>query len=317
MKPEIDVIIGELHPEYLKIVDDEAKEDFWSDLSEKEKYEVNKEYLLRTENPEYDYLVCWEPGRMNDEESLFDYPTFYEFDVRWWEFQRDAMWESIEDQKKWMEQGSDHWTPERVAQSINYHNEEYKEYKMYCTGDWFRLMEGGTFIYCQMISAKWYIFYEIETLLDDALDTNIPWKFKGDSDNWINAINADTPEETYEAGGREKELETMKKLIREYTNKNLLDKIEMVVRNSGLSGKTFRVDRGYGDDGEQFDPFTDFIFVDEQSLKNVRTTHFLEDFKAHQVDISELHQAIETLKDEVQNDFDRMYNENKSRYIQK
>jgi hypothetical protein len=318
MKPEIDQIIGEMFPEYRLLADEEAKDDFWSDLNEHQTYAVNREYLLRTENPEYDYLVCWEPGRMNDEESIFDYPTFYEFDVRWWEFQRDATWETIEDMKKWMEGGSKHHTPETVAKAINDHNERYKEYEMYCTGDWFRLMEGETFIYAQMISAKWYVFYHLENLIDDMLDSHIPWEFKGDREDWLKAINADTPEETYEAGGRERELEGMKKKIRDYTNTTLLEMIETNLKKYPYSGKTFRYDRGYVEtETEKFDPFTDFIFYDVESLKNVRTKHFLEDFKANQGNSTDLDEIIVDLKEMVAGDFERMYNENRSRYLQK
>lgn len=316
MKPEIEEIIAEMFPEYRLLGEEEAQDDFWSDLPERDRYNVNKEYLLRTENPEYDYLVCWEPGRMNDEESLFDYPTFYEFDVRWWEFQRDAMWASLEDQKKWMEEGSKHHTPEAVAKSINGFNEKYKEYEMYCIGDWFRCMEGDTFIYSQLISAKWYLFYECEQLVDDMLDTNIPWTWKGDKDNWLAAINAKTPEESYEAGGREQELERMKKLIRDYQNNKLFERMEEVLAKYPFSGKTFRYDRGYVEsETEKFDPFTDFIFYDVESLKNVRTKHFLEDFGKHQVDNIEFDKIIEELKETVKKDFEELYNENRSRYI--
>lgn len=325
MNDIIESILEKKYPEYatLPIVDDitaddNPREDFWSALSERETYAINAEYLKQTGNPDYDYLVCWEPGRIDDEkESLFDYPTFYEFDVKWWEFQRDATWESIQEQKEWMEQDSKHcWTPDRVAQSINDHNERYKEYEMYCTGDWFRLIENDTFLYAQIISAKWYLFYIVEQVIDDLLDKNIPWSFKGTSDEWLKAINADTPEETYDAGGREKELDSLKEQLRKYTNQDLLDKIDGILKEFNFSGKTFRYDKGYTDTpDEEFNPFTDFIFYDEESLKNVRTTNFLEDFGKHQEDSKELDKIAETLKEEVVIDFARLYDENKSRYI--
>jgi len=41
-----------------------------------------------------------------------------------------------------MEEGSDYWTPEKVANIINELNEKYKNgYEIYCTGDWFRLID--------------------------------------------------------------------------------------------------------------------------------------------------------------------------------
>jgi len=311
---EINKILSEKYPEFRLLDDEEAQDNFWEELSEREKYEVNKEYLLQIGDPEYDYLVCWEPGRLDeDKKSFFDYPTFYDFDKDWWEFQKQAIWGSIEDQKKWMESGKPGWTPEKVANAINDFNDKYAEYSIYCSGDWFRLIDDDKFIYSQVISAKWYVYYQLEILVDDMLDTSIPWSFKGDKDNWLNAINATTPEDSYDAGGREVELDTMKSMVRKYQNLDLFEKIDEALKQHDFSGKTFRVDRGYEEEG--FDPFTDFIFYDEQSLKNVRTTNFLEDFKANQLDYSYLENIIEDLKKIVAEDFARMYDENRSRYI--
>ena len=49
-----------------------------------------------------------------------------------------------------------------------------------------------------------------------------------------------------------------------------------------LSGKTFRIDTGYT---EPFDPFTDFIFFDTQSLKNVSPKKFLTTFNLPHVEM--------------------------------
>lgn len=326
MKPEIDDILSNLYPEYAELPDEDmvnplpddvyTKDDFWDDLSEKEKYDVNAAYLRVLGKPEYDYLVCWEPGRFDNDDDAINYTSFYDIDVKWWEFQKQAMWDSIEDSKKWMEQGSKTHTAERVAQSINRFHEDYAEYKMYMTGDWFRLIENDVFLYSQMIGAKWYIFYKMETLLDDLQEENIPYSFR-EGDDLLASINEPDPEKRYDAGGREKELESYHTKIRKYTSEELLPKIDKILEkyNRVLSGKTFRVDRGY--EAENFDPFTDFIFFDEQSLKNVNPQKFLNTFKNNQVDIFELDRIISELQDDVAKDFERIYNENRSRYIQR
>ena len=312
MKPELEDIIGGMFSEFKLLKDEEAKEDFWSDLTESQSYAINKEYLLRTEKPEFDYLVCWEPGRLNENETIFDYPTFYEFDYKWWEFQKEASLESIEEMKKWMENGSKHYTPETISMAMDNHNKKFKNYEMNCTGDWFRLMDGNTFIYAQMISAKWYIYDHLEKTIDELIEKNIPWKFKGDIENWLNAINSNIPEETYEANGRERELESLKTKLNEYNNNELLDIIQNELDNNNYSGKTFRFDRGYSVDN--FDPFTDFIFYDIESLKNIRTKSFLKDFKENQEDSVKLDKIIEKLKLKITDDFKKKYEENLGSY---
>ncbi len=327
MRDELEKILEEKYPEYAKLpivddlnADENPRDDFWSDLTERQTYEVNAEFLKQTGDPKYNYLTCWEPGRLDDEkETLFDYPTLYEFDVSWWEFQKDARYESIDDCKKWMEQGSDHWTPERVAKSINDLEEEFKDgYQMYCSGDWFRLIENDTFIYAQIISAKWYIYYQLEGYISEMQDEYLPYSLNEDEMEFIELLNETDPEKKYKAGGRELELDTLQDAIRKYEGKPLLDLIDKEIKLHEFSGKTFRFDRGYEETkNEKFDPFTDYIFWDEQSLKNVRTTNFIEDFSKIQLDGPLLMDLIDNLKLKVHTDFMEFYNANKSRYISK
>ena len=76
MKPEIDTLLQEKYPEYKDMLEDE-RDDFWDDLDDKEKYNINKEYLKLIANPNYDYLMCWEPGRFDTDEQATDYDNFY------------------------------------------------------------------------------------------------------------------------------------------------------------------------------------------------------------------------------------------------
>lgn len=315
MKPEIEKLLIEMCPTFPVNADEDTKDDFWRDLSEKEKYDINETYLKQIGNPEYDYIVCWEPGRLDNDVEITDYDTFYDADYEWWEFQKKSRWESIEDMKEWMEKKPSETTPERVAQSINSFNDAYKDgYSIYLSGDWYRLIENDVFIYSQMISAKWYLFYEAEKFLDDLQEQNIPYSFK-DNDDFLNTINERDPRKVYNANGRELELDSYQAKIREYQNSELLSHIDFIIRKYKIvfSGKTFRVDRGY-EPGENFDPFTDFIFFDEQSLKNVIPKKFLTTFGENQLSFVEFEKMITELKDIVKQDFERIYNGNKARF---
>lgn len=322
MNDIIEKILEDKYPAYklLPIVDDinvdeNPRDDFWSDLNEKESYDINAEFLRQTGDPKYNYLTCWEPGRIDDEkETLFDYPTFYEFDVSWWEFQKEAQYESVEDCKKWMETGSEHWTPERVAKSVNDLEEKYATgYEMYCSGDWFRLIENDTFIYGQVISAKWYLYFHLEMFISELQDSLIPYSLNEKDHDFQTLLNLDDPEKKYLAEGREKELDTLQDAVRKYEGEPLLEAISMVIDKYDYSGGTFRYDKGYGK--EKFDPFTDYIFWDEQSLKNVRTTHFVNDFKENLQDSAVLDKIIVEIEEIVKEDFMGIYNVNRARYI--
>jgi len=322
----LEKIIEDKYPEYkaMPIVDDinadeNPRDDFWSDLSERETYDINGAFLKETGNPTYNYLTCWEPGRLDEEkETLFDFPTFYEFDLAWWQFQKDAQYESVEECRQWMEKGSDHWTPERVANSINRLEEQYKDgYSIYCSGDWFRLIENDIFLYAQMISAKWYIYYELENMISELQNDALPYSLNEDDMSFLELLNEHDPEKKYKAGGREKELDSLQDAIRKYEGQPLIDLIDKEIeKHSELSGKTFRFDRGYVETKtEKFDPFTDFIFWDEQSLKNVRTKNFLEDIGTISESSTTITNIIKVLKGLVKEDFIVFYDANKSRYI--
>lgn len=317
MRKEIEDLLVELYPSFKDIAadDDDAKDDFWRELPDREKYDVNSKYLKQIGNPEYDYLVCWEPGRLDNDVEVTDYETFYEVDYDWWEFQKKSRWESIEDMQEWMEKNPAQTTPERVAQSINSFNDAYSDgYSIYLSGDWYRLIENDVFIYSQMISAKWYLFYEAEKYLDDLQEENIPYSFK-DDDDFLNTLNERDPRKIYNANGRELELDSYQNKIREYQNNALLSHIDSIIRKYKrvFSGKTFRVDKGY-EPGENFDPFTDFIYFDEESLRNVRPKKFLKDFGANQIAFVEFEKMIDELKDIVKQDFEKIYNANKVRF---
>ena len=325
MNDTIEKILEEKYPEYklLPIVndinaDENPREDFWNNLSTIETYDINAQYLKVIGNAKYDYLMCWEPGRLDDEnESIFDYPSLYEFDYKWWEFQKEAEYKNLEDLKDWMEKGSEYWTPERVAESINRVEERYADgYSIYCSGDWFRMIENDTFLYSQIISAKWFIYYELEQYIDNLQEKLLPYSLNEDDYDFETLLNEDDPTKRYKANGRELELESLKKLIGKYLNTSLLPLIEKFMKTKNFNGFGFRFDRGYDrSDPKNFDPFTDFIFWDEDSLKSVRLTNFLEDFSKIRQDDALLLEFIESIKKQVKKDFMDIYNDNASRFL--
>lgn len=312
-----DILIDKFGVTYESLSDDE-KDDFWSELPDIEKYELNQQYLLENENPEYDYLVCWEPGRFGDDEVVTDFETMYEVDYQWWEFQKQARWESIEEMRNYMEHGNPLYDAQQIADSINSHNEEYdKGYSIYLTGDWYRLIENGRMLYSQFIAAEWYLYHELETLLDDLQEEHIPYTFVDDAINFMSSNRHNYQEgDQYNAGGREKELVGYNSKIRKYQSGVMVDKIKDALKKHAdkFTGKTFRTDRNYDKGLETFDPFTDFIFYDEQSLKNVKTKKFLKTFTEHQVDFSEFLNILNDLKKIVSEDFKEIYEANKLEY---
>lgn len=310
MNNEIDKILSEMFSEYDVHASEEVKEDFWNDLSDIQKYSVNDKHLRVTAKPEYDYLTCWEPGRFDDDEYVTDYDTMYDVDYNWWKFQMEAEWEHINDNKKYIRNGDDVYSPEKIAESINKFNERYEKYSIYLNGDWYRLIENDVFIYSQFISAKWYLYYKAEEFLDELSDKKIPHTYK--DDDILSILDETNPEKKYNANGREYELEEFKNKIFAYQRNNLLPLVELIVKkySSNFSGNTFRYDRGY--DKNDFDPFSDFIFFDEQSLKNVSPKQFLKTFKNNQLSSNELDDIIDELQGILLKDFNKIYKVNKS-----
>lgn len=315
MNKEIEIIIAEKFPEYDMSADEETKDDFWHDLPDKDKYDINAIHLKRTANPKFNYLLCWEPGRLDENELVTDYDTFYDVDYKWWEFQKDARKESLEDFKRSVEKHPEWATVEKLQKYIDDYNDEYENgYKMYMTGDWYRLIdEHGVFLYSQFISAKWFLFYEAESILDALEEKEIPYNFR-DGD-LMEAFESKDPKMIFDANGREKELDSLKDMLRDYTV-DIIKYIDFLVAKYSrvFSGCVFRRDVGY-EPGDSFDPFTDFIFFDELSLKKVSTKNFINSFNDLKVDYKEFQIMIEEMKQTIESDFKRIYNENRSRYI--
>ena len=301
MSEAIEEILETHYPEYKKLpipksddFDYSARDEFWDDLTEKEKYNINAEVLKTTGPKDNDYLVCFEIGRLEDAQTIQDFDTLYDFDKSWWEYQHSFLTEEYEK----IEEGE---RKDRLKKRID----DDSDYKIYCSGDWIRLFENDTFIYGQLISVKWFIFYELESYLSKLQEDFLPYSFKDDLKN-IETIektmNEKDPIKRYDAQGREQELESLLTLIREFENNEMILMIdEELSNNPSYSGKVFREHRGYTD--TNFDPFTSYIFWDEESLQTVRTTNFVEDFSSIEEPYEIIKNIIDNLMGEVEKYF--------------
>ena len=319
MSNETDDIIKKIRPDYDTEGSEEYKEDFWANMSEKETYDLNALNLKTLGDPQYDYITCWEPGRFDDDEQFTDFNSVFEVDYNWWKFQRDASLESIEEYRG---DPKDEQREKYYEESIEQHTKRYNKYTIYLSGDWYRLFDGDTFLYSQLISARWYLYYEGEKLLDTLQEECIPFKYcrMDDEDDEMDEsgnfkwLNESDPTKRYDAGGREVELDKYLDVMRKYQQDTMLDKIDklLIKYNIVFSGKTFRQDKGYEE--EDFDPFTDFIFFDVASLKHVSPKHFLETFSDHQISFVEFQRIIDETKEMVRKDQEKLYKENKEKY---
>lgn len=314
MKKEIEQIINERYPEYDINADEETREDFWHELPDKEKYAINSIHLKTVGKPEHDYLICWEPGRFDTGVEVTDYNTMYEVDYEWWKFQRDVRWESLQEYRESLGKSPGSEEVEKAERYEDQHNEEFADgYKIHLTGDWYRMFDGETFLYSQVISAKWFLFYQMEDFIDELQEKQLPFEFT--DNDFMSALDTKDPKQIYKANGREAEISDLLDNIRDYQTNALVEKLDFYIAkfSKRFRGHTFRRDDGYNED--DFDPFTDFIFFDELSLRCVSPKNFLNTFRQNQIDFDEFKIMISELKSEVEEDFLKLYNENKSRHI--
>jgi len=194
------------------------------------------------------------------------------------------------------------------------HNERFGEYKIYLTGDWYRLYDGDTFLYSQFVAARWYIYYQCENPLETLREESIPHSYNILGNDIIPWLNERDPKKLYSANGRELELAAYMEVERNYQFDKLLDIVDKVIERYSivLTGKTFRLDTGYSE--ENFDPFTNFIFFDEKSMYSVSPKRFLGTFKACQADFSELQKVIDEALEIVKRDQQQFYLENKMKF---
>ncbi len=313
-KTILDKILEKKFSNYKNISEDE-KYDFWINLPKKTQYEINSEELKLIGKKEYDYINCIEQGRLYKYESLFDYPTLYEFDKSWWEFQKQTQKENIQKDIKLMQDKSDIKTLEKITEIQNKYEINYSEYKINMRGVLFRIIENNKLLYSEFISIYSYIYYKIEDEIHTEIKQKIPYTYKCDENNLETSFNKKNPFDIYyNAQGRELELDSLNDKIEAYKNFKLEKIIEKYVSKyiKVFSGKTFRIDTGYEKDN--FNPFTSFIFFDEKSLKKIRIKHFLQDFKKCQLEYNKLENIIEDIYFKIKQDFEIIYEKNHNKF---
>jgi len=250
---------------------DDEFDDFLNDLDKKELYKAHEYLLKKLGTKEANYIACMEPGRLADGEHFFDYPTLFEFDEKWKEFQLSDL-----SRVEYLYRANEESIYDGIKESKNYIESLRNRNNIYMQGDWFRLIdEDDKMLYATFISAYYYLLDYAEDTLSSYIEELIPYDLVDDEDLLLESFN--NPEiNVYKANGREKELDYLTKLSYRFLSKKIPKIIRKLIDDERCKGKGFRVDEGY--DGEKFDPITHFIFWDAESLKSVRTTNFLNDF---------------------------------------
>jgi len=208
-------------------------------LTPKQTYKVNTKIQKKEGKKEYDYISCSEYGRLNEEENLFQFKNLLEWDKKWWEYQK-----KYTDPKNMETESQMEWWDLQFGR--------YRE--LYLQGEWFRWIEKTDFgkkelIYASVEGLYSYMSGSIQRTLDEKIDKKYPnMLFKPYGENTFTK-NEDGKYYTmydYEtrAGGKEKELEKIRKKLREAStkiNKLILEEIKpyanMTFTKMKFSGK--------------------------------------------------------------------------------
>lgn len=179
-------------------------------MSDKEIYKANQYILLSTEKPEFDYLYCSEIGRLDTDETIFDYSNLYEWDKKWWKFQKNSLTELRKDKKysKW-------------------HNINFKHYDdLYMQGDWFRWMQREEYkdkpemVYGLIQGLREYVTLAINEKIDEVINKKYPNMYHREYNTPIfvkekGSKYSRMAKSEIRAGGFENELDKLNKLKRE------------------------------------------------------------------------------------------------------
>ncbi len=157
------------------------------------------------------------------------------------------------------------------------------KYKLYLFGDWCRLIENKKLIYGEMFSVSGYILDKVEDRLrrfEDALYPHTS-KFKFIPNN--DKENTSTLKTTTKAYGKEEELEQFSKFCMNFVQNILNPKIKKYILKN-YKNKTYRI----VEKKEIFDNSHQFLFSDNNALKNCSFKTFLDDFNQLKGDIRDL-----------------------------
>lgn len=165
-------------------------------------------------------------------------------------------------------------------------------YKIYLFGDWCRLIENKKLIYGILLSVGGYIYEQVTDKLmkfeNGLYPHTLDVKSTKENKKRTNPLTKKkeyfyTMDFTTKAYGREKELEELQSFIRKFEHETLYPKIKKYVAKH-LSNKTYRI----VDKKETFNNYHQFLFTDQQALKNCTFENFLGDFNELRRDNKEL-----------------------------
>ncbi len=150
-------------------------------------------------------------------------------------------------------------------------------------GDWCRLIENKKLIYGEIFSVNSYVFDKVINRLYKFEQGLYPHtsKFKFIKNN--DKQNTSTLQTTIKAYGKEKELEQFSKFRMKFTQEILYPKIKKYILNNFLN-KTYRI----VNKKETFDNSHQFLFSDNNALKNCKFDTFLYDFSKLKGDVRDL-----------------------------
>lgn len=297
----IERILLKRFPEYAGL-NEEDKDDFFGDLDDAAKYEVNQE-ACTIDGIGEDKIVCTEPGRMPEGKTLLDYVNIMKWDKEDWEFQRESRLKLAEDCKD----------PEKRKKAVQEVFEDYEIYSLTLWGEWIRLIEKSRMIYGNLWSLSAYLQDLMDEWLTDWIRHAIPYDIEHqyvDSDDKSHGVCREV-EFITKANGREKELDALQKKVWAYEKEKGLERIQNTLNQANLRGCTFRIDNFEN----SYDPCSEFILADEEVAQEITFEYFLRDFQRFQKPKSLIDPVVEDLKKAVRNDFLTIYRENATRNI--
>lgn len=263
-------------------------------LNDKESYKANEYILLQTEQKKYDYIYCSDIGRLSKKDSIFKYKNLLEWDKKWWKFQKKHLGNTPTD-SKWYQ--------------INFAS--YND--LYLQGEWFRWMEQEEYqkkphmVYGHLEGLRSYVSIKISEKIEDEIEKLYPHNyyreykepmFKKAKKSKLYTMN----EMKIRAGGKEEELEKLKKSNREnfpYIEEIVLEKIKP------YSGYTFT--KWYFPDYKPkekiYDGMKFMIIGGKKAAKNISFKSFLKDFHELSQPFGLVDNLIEEIWDIVKKDF--------------
>ncbi len=249
---------------FYKKLNSEQKDELWSLLSDYERYRVLLKNQKRVGFGKNKFTIT-EYGSIN--KDLATYKNLKQWDKEQYTYQK--------------KHGQTHLD---------------ETYKLYLFGDWCRLIEKKKLIYGEIFSVSSYISDNVSEQLRKFENALYPhaskMKFVKNKKKSKNSLTGkkeyfSTMKITTKAYGKEKELKAFSKFMMIFEHEILRAKIKKYVLKN-MKNRTYRI----VNKKETFDNFHQFLFSDNEALKNCKFETFLSDFNKLRRDHKEL-KAIE------------------------